>query len=294
MTTGGAGLTRLATVAFVPLWSSGVLFGVLALRHGPPFAVTGIRFVLAALAMALLATWRRAPWPRGRALWHSAMVGLLLQGGHYAGIYAGLSVGMSAGVAALVVGLIPVATAAGAVPMLGERFTWQRGVAAALGIAATWLVVGSRVGFGPGIAGYWLAALALAGGAGAALWQKRFGGSAGLGAGAVQLVVGAVVMGLCWWLIEREAGARPIEWADFEFQYAFAWLVLMNSVAANLLLMWLLHRGAAGRVTGLFFLVPPFTALTAVPMLGEAPRLPVVIAAVLGAVAVWLLGTERR
>ncbi|MDN3567505.1 EamA family transporter [Paeniroseomonas aquatica] len=140
----------LAGGVFVPLWSSGILFGALAIRHGPPFAVTGLRFAAAAAILAGLALLRRAPWPRGAALGHAAMVGLLLQGGHYAGIYAGMAAGMEAGVAALVVGLIPVATAAGAAVLLAEAFTRRRALAAGLGLLAAALVAGNRVGFGPG------------------------------------------------------------------------------------------------------------------------------------------------
>ncbi|MFC7690551.1 EamA family transporter [Paeniroseomonas aquatica] len=280
----------LAGGVFVPLWSSGILFGALAIRHGPPFAVTGLRFAAAAAILAGLALLRRAPWPRGAALGHAAMVGLLLQGGHYAGIYAGMAAGMEAGVAALVVGLIPVATAAGAAVLLAEAFTRRRALAAGLGLLAAALVAGNRVGFGPGAATPALAALALAGGAGAALWQKRFGaGGAGLPAAAVQLAAGTAVMGLCWLGLERGQPGPGIDWANPAFRFAFAWTVLANSVGATLLLLWLLARGAAGRVTGLFFLVPPVTALAAVPLLGEPLRLPLLGAALLGAGAVRLL-----
>ena len=92
MTAGGrAWLAPVAAAGFVPLWSSGILGGALAIRHGPPFAVTGLRFAAATLVLALLALAWRAPWPRGAALGHAVVVGLLLQGAHHAGIYAGIS-----------------------------------------------------------------------------------------------------------------------------------------------------------------------------------------------------------
>jgi len=286
-----------AAAAFVPLWSTGILFGAVAIRHGPPFAVSTLRFAAAALLLAALALWRQAAWPRGAALCHAAMVGVLLQGAHYAGIYAAIAQGMPAGVAGLVVGLIPVATAIGAAPLLGEALGPRRLGAAALGCAAALLVVWDKLGAGDGTAAILgLAALALAGGAGAALWQKRFGGGAGLTAAAVQLAAGTVVMGLCWLLLERDG---PI-WAGIDgspaFFGAFAWTVVANSVGATLLLwlLWLLGRGEAGRVTGLFFLVPPVTALAALPLLGEAPTPNLVLAILLGAVAVRLSTTDRR
>jgi drug/metabolite transporter (DMT)-like permease len=280
-----------AGILFVPLWSSGILFGSLALRFGPPFAVTALRFAAASLILIVLAWWRRARWPRGAALGHAVMVGLLLQGAHYAGIYAGLAAGMPAGVGALVVGLIPVATALGAAPILGERFTRRRALSSLLGVLAACLVCWTQVRVGSATV-LALAALALAGGAGAALWQKRFGGSVGgLSSSAVQMLVGTAVMAACWFGLER--GGPGITWS-LGFFLPFGAMVLGNSVAGMVLLMWLLARGEAGRVTGLFFLVPPFTALAAVPLLGEWPRPTTLAAIVLGTVAVRLLMTERQ
>ena len=286
-----ARLTHWSSAAFVPLWSSGILFGAMALRHGPPFAITALRFVCATLLLAMLALLRGTPWPRGTILFHAAMVGLLMQGLHYGAIYAGLHAGMPAGVAALVVGLIPVATAIGAVPLLGEAFTRRRLAAAVLGGAAALLVVWTKMKIDSGPAMVF-GGLALAGGAGAALWQKRFGvGGASLSAAAVQLAVGTVVMGLCWLVLERGQGTS-IEFG-LPFLVPFTWTVIANSVGATLLLLWLLDRGAAGQVTGLFFLVPPVTALTALPLLGEQPSLPLLLAIALGVGAVRLLATEK-
>lgn len=278
-----------ASVVFVPLWSSAVIVGALALRHGPPFAVTGVRFAVATVLLTVLAVLFRAPWPRGMTLVHAAIVGLLLQGGHYAGIYAGLAAGISAGTAGLVVGLIPVATAIGAVPLLGERFTAKRILACILGSAAAGVVTWSKIGLGSA-AGEALAAFALLSGAGAALWQKRFGvRGADLPSAAIQLLVGTLVMTACWLAFER--GGPGIFWTP-ELIGAFAWLVVANSVGATLLLLWLLARGAAGRVTGLFFLVPPITAVGAAAVLGEWPTVESLVAIALGAAAVWVLMSE--
>jgi drug/metabolite transporter (DMT)-like permease len=287
--TRAAWIGRAAAAGFVPLWSSGILGGAMAIRHGPPFAVTGLRFALAAAVLALLALLWRAPWPRGAALFHAVVVGLLLQGAHYAGIYADIALGMPVGIAGLVVGLIPVATTLGAAPLLGEAFTRRRLAAAVLGLGAVLLVVGEKLSGGTGGAAVLaLAMVALAGGAGAALWQKRFGGGGqGLGVAAVQFAAGTAVMAACWLALEA-GGPGAIDWGA-EFLAPFLWTVLANSVGATLLLLWLLGRGAAGQVTGLFFLVPPVTALGAAWLLGEAPTPGLAAAVLLGAAAVWLL-----
>jgi drug/metabolite transporter (DMT)-like permease len=105
------------------------------------------------------------------------------------------------------------------------------------------------------------------------------------------MLVGTTVMSACWFALER--GGPGIVWSP-GFFVPFGLMVVGNSVFGMVLLMWLLARGEAGRVTGLFFLVPPFTALAAVPLLGEWPRPTTLAAIVLGTVAVRLLMTERR
>ena len=51
---------------------------------------------------------------------------------------------------------------------------------------------------------------------------------------------------------------------------SLAWLVVVNSGAATLLLFVLLRRGTAAAVSGLLYLVPPVTAVLAVPLLGQS------------------------
>jgi drug/metabolite transporter (DMT)-like permease len=61
---------------------------------------------------------------------------------------------------------------------------------------------------------------------------------------------------------------RTIAWtADFVF--ALAWMVLVLSFGANLLLFWLIRRSAATRVASLFYLTPSVTALMAWILFGE-------------------------
>jgi hypothetical protein len=59
-----------------------------------------------------------------------------------------------------------------------------------------------------------------------------------------------------------------IEWR-IEFIAALAWLCLVLSVGATMLLLFLLRRGAASRIASLFYLVPPVTAFMAYLLFGE-------------------------
>jgi drug/metabolite transporter (DMT)-like permease len=59
-----------------------------------------------------------------------------------------------------------------------------------------------------------------------------------------------------------------INWSG-EFVFALAWLCLVLSIGATMLLLWLIRRGAAARVASLFYLVPPVTAFMAFLLFGE-------------------------
>jgi drug/metabolite transporter (DMT)-like permease len=50
---------------------------------------------------------------------------------------------------------------------------------------------------------------------------------------------------------------------------ALAWLTVANSIGGVLLLFVLLRRGTGAGVSGLLYLVPPVTAVLAVPVLGQ-------------------------
>lgn len=50
---------------------------------------------------------------------------------------------------------------------------------------------------------------------------------------------------------------------------SLAWLAVVNSIGALVLLFVLLRRGTGGAATSLLYLVPPVTAVLAVPILGQ-------------------------
>ncbi len=56
--------------------------------------------------------------------------------------------------------------------------------------------------------------------------------------------------------------SRAVAWTP-TFIAALLWLVLALSIGAILLLTWLIKHGEASRVSSLFYLVPPVTAVEA-------------------------------
>jgi drug/metabolite transporter (DMT)-like permease len=90
----------------------------------------------------------------------------------------------------------------------------------------------------------------------------------------------AVVLPLA--LFERES----VQWVP-ELIGAMAWSVLALSLGANSLLVLLIQRGAATRVTSLLYLVPPSTAVMAWLLFGEALTPLVLLGMAITAVGVW-------
>jgi drug/metabolite transporter (DMT)-like permease len=70
---------------------------------------------------------------------------------------------------------------------------------------------------------------------------------------------------------------------------AFIWLLLVLSVGAILLLLWLLNSGSAAKVSSLFYLVPPATALEAFLLFGEKVNTQGFLGIGITALGVWLV-----
>lgn len=252
---------------FVVLWSSGFIGARLGLPHAGPLTFLALRFGLAAGLLVLVALATRAPWPhRPAEIGHYAVAGLLVHGVYVGGVYVGISLGVEAGVSALIVGLQPLLAAALTGVVLGERVTPRQWAGLGLGLLGVTLVLGRKLGQGPGDAlGSLACVAALLGITAGMLYQKRHCAGMDLRTGSVVQFAAA---GLATALLALLFEDSHINWtADFVF--ALLWLVFVLSLGAVSLLYVLIRRGAAAQVASLFFLVPPCTALMAWPLFGE-------------------------
>jgi drug/metabolite transporter (DMT)-like permease len=261
-----AALLASMPVLFVALWSTGFIGAKFGLPHAEPFTFLFVRFVLTLALLIPLVKLLGSGWPAGwRLKGHIAVSGLLVHGAYLGGVFYGIYLGMPAGLTALLVGLQPLLTATLAGPVLGERITITQWLGLALGLIGITLVLGSKLDPGATLfQGFGLGALAcvlvaLAGITLGTLYQKRFcTGMPLLSGTVVQYLAASALLGLGALLLEE----RHIEWS-VTFVLTLAWLVLVLSIAAILLLMALIRRGEASRVASLFYLVPPVTALQA-------------------------------
>lgn len=260
-------MNRLMGPLFVLLWSSGYVVGTIGTREMPAFALTFWRFLVAAALLGLVAVATRAPWPRSRREWRDTVVtGVLLQGVQFGAGYAAIALGTPAGLVAMVLCLSPVLVALASGPVLGEHLGRIGIVGSVLAVTGALVAGFGHLDDGGSIAGFALLLVGLAGFAAGTLYQKKCGSTMDLRTGTtVQLLAGAAVVLPVALLVD---GGLPLPHTALGIG-ALAWLAIPNSGGAVLLLFALLRRGTGAGVSGLLYLVPPVTALIAVPVLGQ-------------------------
>lgn len=279
---------------FVLLWSTGFIGAKLGLPYAEPMTFLIVRFAIVTVLLAGFAALTGASWPgTWQEAGHIAIAGLLLHGIYLGGVFASIFHGVPAGVSALIVGIQPLLVAAAAGPFLGERVTARQWLGLVLGLVGVVLVVWTKLGSGIGTTwGYALSVIALIGITVGTLYQKKFCPRLDLRSGsAIQFAASTVALAPFALLFET----RRIVWSG-EFIFALGWLCIVLSLGAISLLFILIRRGAAAKVSSLFFLVPPCTALVAYFLFGEQLSLLALIgmAATMLGVALVNLNPARR
>lgn len=270
-------------VLFVVLWSSGFVGAKLGLPYAEPLTFLSLRFACVLVIMLPFALMARTSWPAtANDTLHIAIAGVLIHGGYLGGVFSAIHHGMSAGVAALIVGMQPLLTASIAGRMLGERVTSLQWTGLALGLAGVTLVVWQKMSLQGLTAGSLLLAfIALFSITFGTLYQKRHCPSFDARSGSVIQFAAALTLLLPLALVTE---SMQIEWTG-EFLFALGWLVLILSVGAISLLFRLIARGAATRVSSLFYLTPAVTAVMAYLIFDEklsSPALAGMAAAIAG------------
>jgi drug/metabolite transporter (DMT)-like permease len=258
----------LAPVIFLLLWSGGFSVAKLGLNYAEPMSFLALRY--AAVLVILLPLWAilRPPLPKRPADWgHLLAVGFLIQAVYFGLSYFAFAWGASAGGVAIIVCLQPILVGLIAPRFAGERVSVNRWLGLALGLAGAATVIGARSTIAAeNMVGVVFAVFALFGITAGTLWEKRFGVSHHpVVSNSVQYVAGL-------------AGTLPLalafeslqfDWRNWEFIGALAYLVICNSIIAMTLLLAMIRAGEVSRVSSLFFLVPPLSAVIAWGLVGE-------------------------
>jgi drug/metabolite transporter (DMT)-like permease len=260
-------LVLIAPALFLLLWSGGYAIAKIALKHVEPFTLLSLRYGAALLILLPLFLILRPPVPqRGAELGHIMFVGFLIQCVYFGLSYVSFWLGTSAGAVALVVSLQPVVVGILAPLFVAERVTIWRWLGLALGLAGAALVIYSRSSIeASSLWGILAAAGALFGMSAATIYEKRFGINAHpVTSNVLQYGIGFAMLTPLALQIET----FRVAW-DLEFMGALAYLVIGNSLIALTLLLAMIRRGEASRVSALLFLVPPLAALIAWVLIDE-------------------------
>ncbi|MES2846632.1 MAG: DMT family transporter [Pseudomonadota bacterium] len=257
-----------APFVFLILWSAGFAVAKLGLQHAAPLTLLALRYVLVLALLIPVALVLRPPMPRSlRAVADIAIVGFLIQVVYFGLCYVAFKSGVSAGGVAIIVCLQPILVALAAPRLLGEVVGRRGWLGLALGLSGAALVIGARSEVGvSGLFGLLCTFAALLGMTGGTLWEKRFGVTHHpVTANLIQYAVGAV----CTVPLALLTEDTTITW-NGEFVAVLVYLVVGNSLVSMSLLLAMIRAGEVSRVSALFYLVPPLSALIAWPLLGEA------------------------
>ena len=259
---------RFAPPLFVLLWATGFIGAGYAMPYAEPFTFLFVRFVLTALLLGGLVWWWRAASLSPRGAIHAAIAGAMIHGIYLGGVFWAIGNGMPAGLTALIIGLQPLTTTLFAGAFLAERILPRHWAGLAVGFVGVVIVLSPRLGeIGSGVDVFTIGAclVSVVGISAGTVWQKRFVSGANLLTGTLYQYAGAAIL--------TALAALAFETGQYrltgELIFAMAWLVLVLSIGAILLLMYLIREGEVARVSSLFYLVPGVTAILAWILFGE-------------------------
>lgn len=285
---------RMASVApalFVVLWSTGFIVARYGTKDAGPLTFLAIRTAIAAgILFVLSRVTGENRLTRGeiRVQW---LVGAGIHAMYLGGVFVAIDHGLPSGVSALIAALHPVVTTILGRIVLGEHLSQRRIVGVFLGCVGVVAVVVERGGAADGVSASALVAMAIAvlGMSGGTLVQRRSAIGVPLLAGtAWQYVATTVILGVAAVVVEGwqfSITARSV--------WSMAWAVGVLSLAAILIMLWLLHRQAASQVSSLFFLTPALSTVEGAILFNETLGVLSMLGLVVAIAGVWLATSQR-
>jgi drug/metabolite transporter (DMT)-like permease len=262
----------LLPVVFVPLWSSGFVLARLVAPHAEPLTFLAARFALALVALAAIAAWKGAAWPRTGREWRQALTaGFLIHGVYLGGVFWSVANGLPTAISALMAGMQPLLVTLLAGRLLGERMSRRGAVGILIGALGTLLTLAPKLG-ATEAGGIPLVPLlvCLAGVLSITLgsiFVKRTTIAADPLTNTAAQYIGALVPTA---LVVPLVGGPAFDLSAVPLWIGLAWAVFGMSIGAILLLLHMIRAGALSKVSSLFFLVPGVSALMAWIGFGES------------------------
>ena len=287
MTSRGSLFEKLTPWIFVALWSTGFVVARYSTRNAGPLSFLTVRMLCAAVLLYVIAKIVKAPKLERTAWSTSAIVGICMHAVYLGGVFIAIKRGLPSGLSALIAGLHPVVTSVAGRIILKEKLRRSQWVGVALGISGVVVVVIDKVSDGLGdVTRSALVAMVISiiGMSTGTLVQRARGKDMPLVAGtAAQYVSAGAVLLVASSLFEK--------WEfnlNGELVLALLWSVLVLSISAVMLMMLLISRHSAARVSSLFFLTPALSAIESAILFGERLSPLALVALVVALTGVWL------
>lgn len=287
MTNRGSMFEKLTPWIFVALWSTGFVVARYSTRNAGPLSFLTVRMLCAAVLLYVIAKIVKAPKLERTAWSTSAIVGICMHAVYLGGVFIAIKRGLPSGLSALIAGLHPVVTSVAGRIVLKEKLRRSQWVGVALGISGVVVVVIDKVSDGlgdvtrPALVAMVISIIGMSTGT---LVQRARGKDMPLVAGtAAQYVSAGAVLLVASSLFEK--------WEfnlNGELVLALLWSVLVLSISAVMLMMLLISRHSAARVSSLFFLTPALSAIESAILFGERLSPLALVALVVALTGVWL------
>lgn len=280
-------LQRVAPAIFVALWSTGFVVARYATRDAGPLTFLGVRMFIAAGLLWLIATAMRAPRMTREAWSAASIVGVFMHAIYLGGVFVAIDNGLPSGLSALIAGLHPVATSVAARIFLRERLTRKQIFGVCLGLIGVLAVVIEKLqDANGGVTKTAMIAMIISifGLTIGTLVQRALGKEMPLLRGtATQYLASGVVLAV--------ASGFSEQWQFSLTRYtvfSMLWAVVVLSLGAVLLMMTLLARHTAAKVSSLFFLTPALSTIEGAILFDERLGVLAVVGLVIAIIGVRL------
>jgi len=266
-------LLRLAPLVFVTLWSTGFIAARYSMNNADPFVFLCLRFTITALALVPILLLVGATLPR--RIWsfrHDMVTGVLVHCGYLGYLFWPIKNGMPTGIVAIIIGVQPILTMTLATLYIGEHLDLRKLAGLLIGFFGISIVIIGKYGITLGASGgldpldLLMCLVSLFSIAIGVFYQKKFCDQSQLLPGTLMQYVAGSLATAGFALLWSESWA--IDWTP-TFALALTWQVLGLSIGAVVLLMYIIRNGEAGRISSMFYLVPPLVVIEAHFLFGE-------------------------
>jgi drug/metabolite transporter (DMT)-like permease len=266
-------LLRLAPLVFVSLWSTGFIAAKYSMQNADPFVFLCLRFTITAFALVPLLLLAGAALPR--RIWsfrHDMVTGVLLHCGYLGFLFWPIKNGVPSGIVAIIIGFQPILTMLLATLYIGEHLDLRKVAGLLIGFVGISIVIFGKFGMTLGLNGgldlidLVMCLVSLMSMATGVFYQKKFCDQSQLLPGTLMQYVAGSLATAGFALLFAETWS--IDWTP-GFAIALSWQVFGLSIGAIMLLMYIIKNGEAGRVSSMFYLVPPLVVVEAHYLFGE-------------------------